>query len=88
MTVTASYDTEQLLLATGFHPNTARTFSGFEHSAVRGELLKQDLQAWLPREDQARRTEMLVMAMSDRFGSRQKPETSRWSANATEPTDH
>ena len=53
--------TEQLLLDTGFHPTTARAFSGFEYDAVRCELHKQDLLAWLPREDRDRRIGMLVM---------------------------
>ena len=53
--------TEQLLLDTGFHPTTARAFSSFDYDAVHGELHKQDLLAWLPREDRDRRIGMLVM---------------------------
>ena len=53
--------TEQLLLDTGFHPSTARAFSHFDYEVVRSELHKQDLLAWLPREDRDRRIGMLVM---------------------------
>lgn len=79
--------TEQLLLDTGFHPNTARAFSGLDCRAVRGELHKQDLLGWLPREDRDRRIGMLVLrwrrAEPEADGGTQQAESSKQQAEGS-----